>query len=156
MGKRERRQNEREVLEIDVGDERRGASSRRLVCSDYKLGGGGFWPTGLICHQSKLPATFPFLEGSRTCFSVSFGGGGQLKGRSLRGKVQRLDKWVDGWRLGGGSGLSGWDVEQMTSRERHGERKRKLGILSVTDRIPEVTKQKYFQIFYLNTYLTCL
>lgn len=39
MGKRERRQNEREVLEIDVGDERRGASSGRLVCSDYKQGG---------------------------------------------------------------------------------------------------------------------
>lgn len=66
---RERRRNKREVLEIDVGDERRGASSRRLVCSDYKQGG----ILGLIHHQSKLAATFSPLESSRTCFT---GGGG--------------------------------------------------------------------------------
>lgn len=34
----------------------------------------GFWPTGLIRHQSKSAATFSFLEASRTCFTV-FGEG---------------------------------------------------------------------------------
>lgn len=38
-GEETERESERVVLEIDVGVERRGASSGRLICFDYKQGG---------------------------------------------------------------------------------------------------------------------
>lgn len=49
------------VLEIDVGDERRGASSGRLICSDYKQGGILERP-GFIHHQSKSADVSFFLR----------------------------------------------------------------------------------------------
>lgn len=59
------------VLEIDVGDERRGASSGRLIRSDYKQGGILERP-GFIRHQSKsADALFFFLslKSSETCLT---------------------------------------------------------------------------------------
>lgn len=57
------------VLEIDVGDERRGASSGRLICSDYKQGGILERP-GFIHHQSQsADAFFLLLKRSETCLT---------------------------------------------------------------------------------------
>lgn len=97
MGKRETRQNERErereVLESDVGDERRGASSGRLVCSDYKQGGV---PAGGVNSPSKQVGThFCFFGRQQDVFQHFFfflfggrgGEGGFFGKRSLKAEV---------------------------------------------------------------------
>lgn len=80
MGKRESRQNEGKVLEIDVGDERRGASSGRLVCPDYKQGRilGRILADG-VKSPSKQVGSHSFFFGRQQHVL-------QLKGRSLGGQ----------------------------------------------------------------------
>lgn len=90
-GRRDRtREREREVLESDVGDERRGASSGRLVCSDYKQGGV---PAGGVNSSSKQVGThFCFFGRQQDMFHHFFffffwWRGGFFGKRSLKAEV---------------------------------------------------------------------
>lgn len=66
----EETEREREVFEIDVGDERRGASSGRLVCSHYKQGG---IPADRVNSPSKqVGSHFFFFGRQQDVFHSSF------------------------------------------------------------------------------------